>query len=455
MALKKDLTKGNLNKQIFLFALPIVVSNLFQALYNAVDMYFVGKYMGTAATAAVSVGGPVMNILLMAVSGMALGVTILLGSLTGINDTERIKKTANTAISIFISAAVIITLLGILFSPFILKIIYTPPEAFPLAVTYLRIVFAGMVFTLGYNLVCAIQRGFGDSKSSMYFVMAATATNVVLDYLLIAKFNMGVSGAALATIASQALSFVLSIVYFRSKKHIVTFNPKEFCFDKEIAKDIIRIGLPSALQQGTVNVAYLVLNGIVNSYGILASAAYGICVKLDSFAVLPCSAVNDAVAAVTSQNLGAGQKERALQGISAGRKMLIPFNIVLMAVMLLGGGYLVAIFNSDPQVIEMAHRYIKISCFMYVFYAIYYPLMGFIKGTGNAMFTLKNTIAAQLVIRVPIAYFFAKVLNFGFYGVAAAWIIAPIFSNTVYTIYLKSGKWYERLKNNQKNGHSI
>ena len=169
--------------------------------------------MGTAATAAVSVGGPVMNILLMAVSGMALGVTILLGSLTGINDTERIKKTANTAISIFISAAVIITLLGILFSP---------PEAFPLAVTYLRIVFAGMVFTLGYNLVCAIQRGFGDSKSSMYFVMAATATNVVLDYLLIAKFNMGVSGAALATIASQALSFVLSIVYFRSKKHIVT-----------------------------------------------------------------------------------------------------------------------------------------------------------------------------------------------------------------------------------------
>ena len=440
MALKKDLTKGNLNKQIFLFALPIVASNLFQALYNAVDMYFVGKYMGTAATAAVSVGGPVMNILLMAVSGMALGVTILLGSLTGINDTERIKKTANTAISIFISAAVIITLLGILFSPFILKIIYTPPEAFPLAVTYLRIVFAGMVFTLGYNLVCAIQRGFGDSKSSMYFVMAATATNVVLDYLLIAKFNMGVSGAALATIASQALSFVLSIVYFRSKKHIVTFNPKEFCFDKEIAKDIIRIGFPSALQQGTVNVAYLVLNGIVNSYGILASAAYGICVKLDSFAVLPCSAVNDAVAAVTSQNLGAGQKERALQGISAGRKMLIP---------------LVAIFNSDPQVIEMAHRYIKISCFMYVFYAIYYPLMGFIKGTGNAMFTLKNTIAAQLVIRVPIAYFFAKVLNFGFYGVAAAWIIAPIFSNTVYTIYLKSGKWYERLKNNQKNGHYI
>ena len=449
MALKKDLTKGSLNSQIFLFAVPIIISNLFQAMYNAVDMYFV------AATAAVSVGGPVMNVLLMAVSGMSLGVTILLGSLAGTDDTQRIKRTANTAITIFLAAAVVITVIGISLSPTILRLIYTPEEAFGLAVTYLRIIFSGMAFTLGYNLVCAIQRGFGDSKSSMYFVVAATVTNIVLDYVFIAELGMGVKGAALATIISQAVSFALSIVYFRSKKHIVTFSPREFCLDRTVAADILRIGFPSALQQATVNVAYLALNGIVNSYGLMASAAYGICVKLDSFAVLPCSAVNDAVAAVTSQNLGVGQKERALRGISAGRKILIPFNIALMAVMLFFGGSLVSIFNSDPQVIEMAHRYIKISCFMYIFYAVYYPLMGFIKGTGNAMFTLKNTIAAQLVIRVPVAYFFAKVLGFGFYGVAGAWIIAPVFSNTVYTIYLKSGRWYERLKAHQEQGKSI
>ena len=455
MALKQDFTKGNMNKQILFFALPIIVSNLFQALYNAVDMYFVGKYLGTEAIAGVAVAGPIMNILLMAVSGMALGVTILLGSLVSGDNEEKLLRTANTSISIFIVAAIIITLLGEIFSPLILRLIYTPAEAYGYALLYLRIVFGGMVFTLGYNLVCAIQRGFGDSKSSMYFVLASTLSNIVLDYIFIALLDMGVSGAAYATIISQALSFILSIVYFRSKKHIITFAPKDLCFDKKIAKEIIRIGLPNALQQGTVNIAYLVLNGIVNSYGLLATAAYGICVKLDSFAVLPCSAVNDAVASVTSQNLGVGQKERALKGISTGRKILIPFNICLMVLIFFAGDKLIGIFNTDPQVIFMAHKYIKISCFMYIFFAIYYPLMGFIKGTGNAMFSFKNTIVAQLLVRVPVAYTFAKIVGLGFYGVAISWIIAPIFSNTVYTVYLKSGKWYERLERQKKQGHSI
>lgn len=441
MALKKDLTVGNLNTQIFMFALPIIISNLFQAMYNAVDMYFVGKYLTTASTAAVSVSGPIMNVLLMAVSGMALGVTIILGRLVGTGDNQRIKKTANTAIVIFLISSVILSVLGIALSPAILKIVYTPKEAFSQALSYLRIVFAGMIFTLGYNLVCAIQRGFGDSKSSMYFVLASTITNIVLDYIFIAVLNAGVEGAAYATVISQGVSFVLSIIYFRRKKHIVTFSPRDFCFDKKTAGEIIKIGLPSAFQQATVNIAYVALNGIVNSYGLYASAAYGICVKLDSFAVLPCSAVNDAVSAVSSQNLGVGQKERAIKGITVGRKILIPFNILLMAVMFFLGGKLVCLFNSDPNVIYMAHRYIKISCIMYIFYAIYYPLMGFIKGTGNAVFTLLNTIAAQLIIRVPVAYFCAKILGLGFYGAAVAWIIAPIFSNTVYTIYLKSGKW--------------
>jgi putative MATE family efflux protein len=214
-----------------------------------------------------------------------------------------------------------------IFSKYILRLVNTPAEAFDYALLYLRIIFAGMIFTLGYNLVCAIQRGFGDSKSSMYFVLAATISNIVLDYIFIATFNLGVSGAAYATIISQALSFVLSVAYFRSKKHIITFHPKELCFEKAIAKEIFKIGLPNAIQQGTVNFAYLVLNGIVNGYGLIATAAYGICAKLDSFAVLPCSAVNDAVASVTSQNLGVGQKERAMKGISTGRKLLLPFNI--------------------------------------------------------------------------------------------------------------------------------
>jgi len=455
MALKKDFTKGSLNKQIFFFAVPIVISNLFQALYNAVDMYFVGKYMGTVGTVAVSVGGPVMNLLFMAVAGMGLGVTLLLGSLIGTGDEERIKKTANTAIVMFLAAAVFITVLGLFLTPYILKWIMTPPEAMADAKKYLSIIFLGMIFTLGYNLVCAMQRGFGDSKSSMYFVMAACLTNVVLDYIFIAHMHLEVVGAAAATVISQAVSFISSIIYFRSKKHIVTFSPKDWTFDKEVAKDLVRIGFPSALQQATINIAYLALNGIVNTYGLAASAAYGICVKLDNFAILPSTAVNDSVAAVTSQNLGVGQTDRAVKGISAGRKLIIPFNFMLMLIMFFFGGKLASIFNTDPEVVAMAGKYLKVSCFMYLLYGIYYPLMGFVKGTGNAMFALKNTIFAQLMLRIPVAYLFAKILNFGFYGVAAAWIAAPISSNTIYTIYLKSGKWLERLERNKAKGKSI
>ena len=455
MALKRDFTKGSLNKQIFFFAVPIVISNLFQALYNAVDMYFVGKHMGTVGTVAVSVGGPVMNLLFMAVAGMGLGVTLLLGSLIGTGDEEKIKKTANTAIVMFLGAAVLITLLGLFLTPYILSWIQTPPEAVADAEKYLRIIFLGMIFTLGYNLVCAMQRGFGDSVSSMYFVMAACLTNIVLDYIFIAHMGLEVVGAAAATVISQAVSFISSIIYFRSKKHIVTFSPKDWTFDKEVAKDLVRIGFPSALQQATINVAYLALNGIVNTYGLAASAAYGICVKLDNFAILPSTAVNDSVAAVTSQNLGVGQTERAVKGISAGRKLIIPFNCMLMIVMYFFGGKLASIFNTEPEVVFMAGKYLKVSCFMYLLYGIYYPLMGFVKGTGNAMFALKNTIFAQLILRIPVAYLFAKVLGFGFYGVAAAWIAAPISSNTIYTIYLKSGKWLERLERNKAKGKSI
>jgi len=455
MALKKDFTKGSLNKQIFFFAVPIVISNLFQALYNAVDMYFVGKYMGTVGTVAVSVGGPVMNLLFMAVAGMGLGVTLLLGSLIGTGDEERIKKTANTAIVMFLAAAIFITVLGLILTPHILRWIQTPPEAMADAKKYLSIIFLGMIFTLGYNLVCAMQRGFGDSVSSMYFVMASCLTNIVLDYIFIAHMHLEVVGAAAATVISQAVSFISSIIYFRSKKHIVTFSPKDWTFDKEVAKDLVRIGFPSALQQATINIAYLALNGIVNTYGLAASAAYGICVKLDNFAILPSTAVNDSVAAVTSQNLGVGQTERAVKGISAGRKLIIPFNFMLMLIMFFFGGKLASIFNTDPEVVAMAGKYLKVSCFMYLLYGIYYPLMGFVKGTGNAMFALKNTIFAQLILRIPVAYLFAKILGFGFYGVAAAWIAAPISSNTIYTIYLKSGKWLERLERNKAKGKSI
>ena len=280
-------------------------------------------------------------------------------------------------------------------------------------------------------------------------------TNVVLDFVLIRYLHMDVYGAALATVISQALSFVMGIVYFRSKKHIVTFSPKEWKIDKKSAGDLIRIGLPAALQQVSVNISNLTLNGIVNTYGLAATAAYGIGVKLDSFAILPCNAVSDAVATISSQNLGVGKEERARGAIKKAERITLIFNAVLTVFIFAFAPNLASIFNADPQVIDTASHYLRITVFMYMFYAYLYPISGFVKGSGNSMFTLRNSLFSQYVIRIPLAFLFAKGLGLGIYGVALAWLTAPMYSSVSHTVYYKSEKWKENLKRRQAHGLGV
>ncbi len=452
MALSNDLTQGSVNRHIIQFSYPLLISNLLQALYNAVDMYFAGKYLGTAGLSAVSMGGPVMNVLLMTISGMGVGVSVNIAALLGRGDEEGIRGMAGTAISVYAMAAVCITALGAGFAPSLLRLVATPPEAFAMAVTYLRIIFFGVLFTLGYNLICAIQRGFGDSRSSLLFVGIATCTNAALDYILMGRFHMGVRGAALATITSQALSFVLGLLYFRARGHIVSFAPRAWRLQKKALKDLTRVGLPSALQQLQLHVSHLTLNGIVNTYGVVASAAYGIGVKLDSFAVLPSMAVNDAVASFTSQNLGAKKEDRARSGVRAGMKITVSFNLLLMIAVFLFAPRFAHLFKAAEPVVVAAADYLRITCFMFVLYAIVHPMQGFIRGTGDTIFTLKNGLMAQYLIRIPIALLLSKGLGLGLAGVALAWISAPLFSCMTYYAYMRAESWRKSYdKNRDKN----
>ena len=202
------------------FAFPLIISNIMQALYNAVDMYFAGMFMGTEGMTGVSVSGPVINVMLMFVSGFGVGASVVIAKYLAHGRDQALKRAANTAVTMFMSAAVVISIAGFFLTPAILRLIATPEQAFDYAQRYLRIIFCGMVFTIGYNLICALQRGFGDSRSSMYFVLAATMVNIVLDYFFMGILKMDVSGAAYATVISQGLSFVLGIMYFRRRKHV-------------------------------------------------------------------------------------------------------------------------------------------------------------------------------------------------------------------------------------------
>lgn len=453
MALQNDLTNGSVQSHIIKFSLPLLLSNLFQALYNAVDMYFAGRYLGDAGICAVSVSGSVMNVLFMTIAGMSVGVSVTLGAYVGKNDRENILQTAGTAISLYAICALAVTVLGILLAPALLRLIATPIEALSMAIEYLRIIFAGMLFTLGYNLIGAFQRGFGDSRSSLLFVAVATVTNAVLDVLLMP--SLGVRGAAYATILSQALSFVMGLVYFRYKKHIISFLPSAWKWNAARLQDLVRIGLPSALQQASLHVSNMALNGIVNTYGLHISTAYGIGVRIDSFAILPTNALNDAVASFTSQNLGAGQEARALNAIHAARRIALCINAVLTLLIVLFAPSLAALFTKDAAVIEATAQYLHITCIMYMLYAWIHPIIGFVKGSGNAMFTFTNGLQAQFLVRLPIALLLSKVAGLGFAGVAIAWICAPLYSNFTYAHFMRKEKWRVRVSRSQESGSAL
>lgn len=439
MALQNDLTTGNVHRHIIRFAIPLILSTLFQALYNAVDMIFVGQFTTTAELSAVSVSGPIMNIMIMTINGLSIGVTVVLGTYAGHDDIDDIKKLSGTSIAFYILCALAVTVLGILFTPQILSLVRTPEEAIPYAVSYLRTIFAGILFMFGYNLIGAFQRGFGDSKSSLVFVIIAGLCNIVLDYIFIAVFHMGAFGAALATVIAQAVSLIMGIAYFHIKKHVISFHPKGIRISMPHLKLLLSKGLPAAAQQFLLNISLTTLSGIANGFGLAASAGYGIGIKIDSFALLPTDAMNMTMSAFTSQNIGAGKKERALEGVKESTKLSLVVAGCIALLVFFGGAAIASIFNTDPEVIAFASSYTKISCFSYLIYAVIYPRMGFIRGTGNAMVTLINVIASQYVFRIPLAILGAKLI--GFPGIAFGVIGGPFFSMINYSRYVRSRKW--------------
>ena len=439
MALQNDLTVGQVRGHLLRFALPLIVSNLFQALYNAVDMFFVGRYAGTAGLSAVSVSGPIMNIMIMTVSGLSVGVSVVVAHYVGDGRQDAVKRCGNTAILFYLLCALGVTVLGWIFTPAILRLVNTPQEAMEMAVSYLRTIFVGMVFLFGYNLICALQRGFGDSKFSMLFVMVAGVVNLLLDWLLIAGWQMGAFGAALATVIAQGVSLLLGILWFRRNRHILTFSPRDFCLDRPYLKELLYAGLPAAAQQLLLNISHTTLSGIANSFGLSASAAYGIGLKVDGFAFLPSDAINASMASFASQNLGAGKVDRAKKGLREAMKLSVAMAVAVALTVALLAPYIARIFNSDPEVVAYTVQYLRITCFAYLVFATVHPFIGFIRGTGNSMQTLINVVFAQYLVRIPLALLFSHL--WGFSGVAVAVITAPLFSTFTYGHFVLSGRW--------------
>ncbi|HFL3269425.1 MATE family efflux transporter [Clostridioides difficile] len=435
----KDLTTGHEGKSIFFFAMPMLIGSLFQQLYNTADSIIVGRFIGKEAMAAVSGANPIMFLLVAALMGVSLGFSILVSQFYGSGDLKKVKATIDTTYILLFIGSILISILGIVFGGPMLKLMNTPESVFAQSKLYLTIIFSGILFSAGYNSVSAILRGLGDSVTPLYFLIIATILNIVLDLTFIVVLRMGVEGVALATIMAQAVSFIISIIYLNKKHEVLKFKIKGIVYDNKIFKDGLRLGLPSGVQQMLFSIGNMALQFLVNSYGTSAMAAFGAGLRIENFINLPIMNLGSAVSTFVAQNIGAGENERVKKGIRESIKMTLVLAVTVIALILLFRENLIALFNTDKDVIKIGSSYLFIIGPFFLFIGTSFVLSSAMKGAGDSMFALISSIVSLWLGRLPASYMLSK-----FFGTDGIWMGIPFgwtLGLIVTVIYYKKGHW--------------
>lgn len=433
----KDLTTGHEGKSIFFFAMPMLIGSLFQQLYNTADSIIVGRFIGKEAMAAVSGANPIMFLLVAALMGVSLGFSILVSQFYGSGDLKKVKATIDTTYILLFIGSILISILGIVFGGPMLKLMNTPESVFAQSKLYLTIIFSGILFSAGYNSVSAILRGLGDSVTPLYFLIIATILNIVLDLTFIVVLRMGVEGVALATIMAQAVSFIISIIYLNKKHEVLKFKIKGIVYDNKIFKDGLRLGLPSGIQQMLFSIGNMTLQFLVNSYGTSAMAAFGAGLRIENFISLPIMNLGSAVSTFVAQNIGAGENERVKKGIRESIKMTLVLAVTVIALILLFRENLIALFNTDKDVIKIGSSYLFIIGPFFLFIGTSFVLSSAMKGAGDSMFALISSIVSLWLGRLPASYMLSK-----FFGTDGIWMGIPFgwtLGLIVTVIYYKKG----------------
>jgi putative MATE family efflux protein len=375
--------------------------------------------------------------------GIGTGSTIVIAQYFGAKDLVRVRKAIDTMYIFLFFASILISILGIYFSESIFRITGLPEEVIPEAKIYLNVYLSGIIFLFGFNGTSAALRGLGDSKTPLYFLVVANLTNIVLDLLFIVVFKLGVEGAALGTIISQAGAFITMILYLNKKHDIVKLHIRKLLFDKEIFIKSIKIGLPTGFQQTFVALGMVALFGIVNRYGTNVIAAFSVAGRLDSFASLPAMNFGAALSAFVGQNLGANKPHRVKNGLKATFIMTSILSVTVTLSILLFGKFIMGMFTKDIHVIEIGYQYLIIVSSFYIVFSTMFVVGGVMRGAGDTLIPMFITLFALWVVRIPLAYFLAP--RFGVIGIWWAipigWSIGMVFS---YGYYL-TGRWKSKV----------
>ena len=442
---ENNLVEGSVSKQLILFSLPILLSNLIQTLYSVADMIIVGQFAGAVSMSGVNIGSQVTFLITNMVFGLSVGATVLIGQYMGADNRGAIKKTIGTLFSSLFFLAIFLTAAMLILQNPLLKLIRTPEESFSEASRYFFVTTIGNVFIFGYNALSAVMRGMGDSKNPLVFVGIACVTNVVLDIIFVALFKWGATGAAVATVISQAVSMILCIIYLKTNNFIFDFSKQALKIDKTQLGMILKIGIPSSIQNVATSASFLFLTALVNTIGYEASAAVGAVGKLNGFAILPAAAMSSAVSAMVAQNLGAGRIDRAKKTAGTGIAISVGISLVIFAFVSVFPELCMRIFTNEENVITKGAEYILSFRFDYLVVPFVFCLNGLFIGAGHTTVSLINGMISSILFRIPASYLFGMTLSMGLYGVGLGAPVASLAALIYGGIFYVSGKWKKQV----------
>lgn len=401
---KNDLTSGSVGKNLIFFALPYLLSSFMQTFYGIVDLFVVGLYNGSETTTAVSIGSQVMHMLTVIIIGFAMGTTVRIGQCTGARDKKAAARTVGSSVVFFSVFAVAVTAVLLLCTMPIVRVMLTPAEAAAGTRTYLIICFAGIPLITAYNVISGIFRGTGDSRRPMYFVAAACVTNIVLDFVFIGACGLGAAGAALGTVCGQAVSVAVSLAVIRRRNLGFRISRQDIRADRESVSRILKVGTPVAMQDGLIQIAFIVITVIANSRGLIASASVGIVEKLIGFMFLVPSAFLSALSTVTAQNMGANRPERAGRSLYYSLMITVVWGLCCAVYSQFLPHTLIGIFTRDEAVLAAGCEYLRSYAFDCVFAAVHFCFSGYFCGDQKSMVSFIHNITAIVLVRIPGAY---------------------------------------------------
>lgn len=442
-----DMTEGKPGRQIVAFTIPMLIGNIAQQLYNTVDSIIVGQFVGDNALAAVGGAGPILNLLLVLFVGISVGAGIVVSQYFGAKQREDLSKSIGCCITLTGISSLIVMVIAPLVTKPLLRLLQTPESLIDWCNSYLLILFIGIAGCAYYNILGGILRGLGDSVSALVYLLVATVINMVLDYVFVAYFSMGVAGVALATVIAQFISALLSLRKLSKMRDIFDMGKQYLMPEKSYMGTVIRLGLPSGLTQAIFSMSAIVVQTLTNSFGEMFIAANVIVMRVDGFVMMPAFSFGSAMTTYAGQNVGARKMDRVTKGAKDGTLIAVGTSVVITVLILLFGQYLMAIFTKTPELVELSFAMMKILVVGYIAMEVTQCLSGVMRGAGDTLTPMWISIVTTVLIRIPVAYGIAYMTRSEtapggdsaciFISLLISWVLGALIT----MLFYKLGKW--------------